>query len=121
LFNSIQSLFHSSHVRIHFENWRANACLQFIFLSLLRDLKKKDLDNDIPGSKESAETCSAAANSKEQAGMDIVFQAELERHLDRKEPPDQNMNKAHALIFSQCCNKTMQNRIEEHPDFETLI
>jgi hypothetical protein len=31
------------------------------------------------------------------------------------------MHKAYALIFSTYCNKTMQNRIEEHPDFESTI
>jgi hypothetical protein len=29
--------------------------------------------------------------------------------------------KAYALIFSTYCNKTMQNRVEEHPEFETAI
>jgi hypothetical protein len=29
--------------------------------------------------------------------------------------------KAYALIFSTYCNKTMQNPIEEHPEFETVI
>ena len=31
------------------------------------------------------------------------------------------MVKAYTLIFSSYCNKTMQNRIEEHPDFESKI
>ncbi len=31
------------------------------------------------------------------------------------------MTKAYALIFSTYCNKTMQNRVEEHPEFETTI
>ena len=31
------------------------------------------------------------------------------------------MTKAYALIFSNFCNKTMQNRVEEHPEFETTI
>jgi hypothetical protein len=31
------------------------------------------------------------------------------------------MTKAYVLIFSTYCNKTMQNWIEEHPDYETTI
>ena len=32
------------------------------------------------------------------------------------------MSKAYSLIFVvQYCNKTMQNRIEEHPEYDTLI
>jgi hypothetical protein len=53
--------------------------------------------------------------------MDILYQAELERCLDRKDTLEQNLTKAYALIFSTCCNKTMQNRIEEHLELETTI
>jgi hypothetical protein len=53
--------------------------------------------------------------------MGIGFQAELERYLDRADTLEQNMHKAYALIFSTYCNKTMQNRIEEHHDFESTI
>ena len=52
--------------------------------------------------------------------MDILYQAELERYLDRKESLEQNLTKADALIFSTYCNKTMQNQIEEHPKFESI-
>jgi hypothetical protein len=53
--------------------------------------------------------------------MDIMYQAELERYLERKDTLDQNLTKAYALIFSTYCNKTMQNRVEEHSEFETAI
>jgi flagellin-specific chaperone FliS len=56
-----------------------------------------------------------------QKGIDIIYQAELERYLDRKDTLEQNLTKAYALIFSNFCNKTMQNRIEEHSDYETMI
>jgi hypothetical protein len=63
----------------------------------------------------------AANKITQQAGMDIRFQAELKRYLDRVDTLEQNMHKAYALIFSTYWNKTMQNRIEEHPDFESTI
>jgi hypothetical protein len=86
----------------------------------LRDLKKKDLLSLMPTRWQSTGT-DPAANSNEQARMDIMYQAKLERYLEQKDTLEQNLTKAYALIFSTYCNKTMQNRIEEHPDYETTI
>jgi hypothetical protein len=63
----------------------------------------------------------ATAKLQAQAGKDILYQAELERYLERKDTLEQNLTKAYALIVSTYCNKTMQNRVEEHPKFETTI
>jgi hypothetical protein len=63
----------------------------------------------------------ATANLKAQAGMDIMYQATLKRYLKRKDTLEQNLKKAYALIFSTYCNKIMQNWVEEHPEFETII
>ena len=57
----------------------------------------------------------------EQGGLDIKYQEELRRFLDRKDNLRQGLTKAYALIFSTYCNRTMQSRIEEHPDFESKI
>ncbi len=60
-------------------------------------------------SRGTATTADAAEHLKQQAGMDILYQAELKRYLDRKDTLEQNLTKAYALIFSTYCNKTMQN------------
>jgi hypothetical protein len=86
----------------------------------LRDLLIKDLSSLEP-SRGQATATDAAAQANEQAGMDIRYQAKLERYLNRKYTLEQNLNKAYALIFSTYCNKMMQNRIEEHPDYESKI
>ena len=86
----------------------------------LRDLRKKDLNLLQPKRGASVEADSTE-QQQEQAGMDIMYQAELERYLDRKDTLETNLTKAYALIFSAYCNKTMQNRIEEHPDYENTI
>ena len=86
----------------------------------IRSLVKKDLTPFEPRRGTAVEP-DPTAHLQEQAGMDILYQAELERYLDRKDQLEQNMAKAYALIFSTYCNKTMQNRIEEHPEFETKI
>jgi hypothetical protein len=53
--------------------------------------------------------------------MDIMYQAKLERYLERKDTLEQNLTKAYALIVSQYCNKTICNRIEEHIGYENTI
>jgi hypothetical protein len=80
-----------------------------------------DLTHHVPR-RGAATAADATANLKQQAGMDILYQAELERCLDRKGTLEQNLAKAYALIFSTYCNKRkMQNRIEELPKFDTTI
>jgi hypothetical protein len=49
----------------------------------------------------------ATAYLKAQAGKDIMYQAELERYLERKDTLEQNLTKAYALIFSTYRNKTI--------------
>ena len=86
----------------------------------LRDLRKKDL-NLLQPKRGASVAVDSTEQQQEQAGMDIMYQAELERYLDRKDTLETNLTKAYALIFSAYCNKTMQNRIEEHPDYENTI
>jgi hypothetical protein len=86
----------------------------------LRELVEKDLSPLLP-TRGQATSAVPADRANEQAGMDILYQAELERCLDRKDTLEQNLTKAYALIFSTYCNKMMQNCIEEHPDYKTTI
>ncbi len=86
----------------------------------LRDLRKKDL-NLLQPKRGASVAVDSTEQQQEQAGMDIMYQAELERYLDRKDTLETNLTKAYALIFSAYCNKTVQNRIEEHPDYENTI
>jgi hypothetical protein len=81
----------------------------------IRDLKKKYLTHLRP-IRGVAAAADMAETLQQQNGMDIIYQAKLERYLDRKDILEQNLTKAYALIFSNFCNKTMQNSIEEHPD-----
>jgi adenosyl cobinamide kinase/adenosyl cobinamide phosphate guanylyltransferase len=88
----------------------------------LRDLAKKKESSSLIPERGQSSLADAANKITQQAGMDIRFQAELERrYLDRVDTLEQNMHKAYALIFSTYYNKTMQNRIEDHPDFESAI
>jgi hypothetical protein len=57
----------------------------------------------------------------EQEGYDILYKAEIDMYTKRKHELEDNMNKTYSLIYLQHCNKTIQDRIHAHPDFETKI
>jgi hypothetical protein len=42
-------------------------------------------------------------------------------YTKRKHKLEDNMSKTYSLIYLQHCNKTIQDRIHAHPDFETKI
>lgn len=85
----------------------------------LQDLVKKDLTACVP--KRGIATGADETKKMRQDGMDVMHQAEVERHLEKKETLEHNLNKAHAPICSNCCSKTMQNCIKEHPDFKSKM
>ena len=57
----------------------------------------------------------------EQDEFDMRYQAEIKQFLDRQSGREKNLMKAYALIFGTYCSKTIQSRVEEHPDFELTI
>jgi hypothetical protein len=46
---------------------------------------------------------------------------EIDIYTKRKHEFEDNMNKVYSLIFLQHCNKTIQDRITGHPEFENKI
>ncbi len=65
----------------------------------MRNLMVIDLTPDEP-SRGTATRADAEDNLKQQADMDILYQAEIKRYLYRKDTLEQNLMKAYALIFS---------------------
>ena len=57
----------------------------------------------------------------EQEGYDILYTAEVQNYMDRKNTLETNLGRAYALFLSTYCNGMMQHCIEEHPDFESTI
>jgi hypothetical protein len=57
----------------------------------------------------------------EQEQYDILYKAEINMYTKRKHKLEDSMNKMYSLIYLQHCNKTIQDRIHAHPDFETKI
>ena len=56
----------------------------------------------------------------EQEGFNMDYQMEMKRWFERAELYEQNKTKAYSTILGYC-SKTIQNRVEEHPDYETMI
>ena len=57
----------------------------------------------------------------EQEMMKLRHQEQYARHLDHIREYGDAMHWAFAMIKSQHCTKTMQTRVEEHPDYESKI
>ena len=85
----------------------------------LTEMKVKDFDDDEPVRRISV-LPDAESRKVEQDGFDIRYQAQLQGHLDAERKYIKNMTKTYAIIFDTFCNKTMRNRIEEHPEYANM-
>jgi hypothetical protein len=86
----------------------------------IRKMEKINMTTRIPLRKISAASV-ADDKATEQEGFIILYKGEIDRYMKRKHELDDNMNKTYSLIYLQHCNKTIQDRIHAHPDFETKI
>ena len=89
----------------------------------LRELQKKDLSGEMPVRQMSTfvEASEERVRKIEQEGYDVLYTAEVQNYMDRKNTLETNLRRVYVLILSTYCNGTMQHRIEEHPDFESKI
>jgi hypothetical protein len=85
----------------------------------LRKMEKIDMTKNMPTRKLSQET--GTDKIMEQEGFDMLYKAEIDIHTKRKHELEDNMNKTYSLIYLQHCNKTIQDRITGHPEFESKI
>ena len=86
----------------------------------LKKMEIVDLDAEAPVRAISLET-NEDKRKIEQDGYDILYQERTRRHLDREDNLRKGLFKTYGLIFSNYCTRGMQHRIEEHPEFKTLI
>ena len=89
----------------------------------LRELKKKDLSGVKPVRQMSTyvKVDEERVRKIEQEGYDVLYTAEVQNYMDRKNTLETNLGRAYALILSTYCNGMMQYRIEEHPEFDSKI
>ena len=86
----------------------------------IRDGKLIDLSSEEPTRKLS-EASTPEERAIDQDGLNIHYQEELRVYFDRKSLLRENQSKAFSLVLSSYCTKQMQQRIEEHPDYNTDI
>jgi hypothetical protein len=84
----------------------------------IQKMEMIDMTTKIPVRKISGAS-KADDKATEQEGYDILYNAEIDMYTKRKHELEDNMNKTYSLIYLQHCNKTRQDRIHAHPDFET--
>jgi hypothetical protein len=85
----------------------------------LRKMKKINMTKHMPTRKISQDT--GADKAMEQEGFNMLYKAEINIYTKRRHEFEDNMNKTYSLIFLQHCNKTIQDRILGHPEFEDKI
>jgi hypothetical protein len=87
----------------------------------MRKMEKMDMTTKIQIRRISRVSGGADEKATEQEGFDILYKAEIDMYTKRKHELEDNMNKTYSLIYLQHCNKTIQDRINAHPEFETKI
>jgi hypothetical protein len=86
----------------------------------IRKMERINMTLKIPLRRLSGAT-NADDRATEQEGYDILYKAEIDMYTKRKHELEDNMNKTYSLIYLQHCNKTIQDRVHAHPDFEPKI
>jgi hypothetical protein len=77
--------------------------------------------NNMPRRRISQETAGTKDKAVEQEGSNILYKARIDMYTKRKHELKDNMNKTYSLIFLQNCNKTIQDRIMAHLEFNCKI
>jgi hypothetical protein len=85
----------------------------------LRKMEKIDIKKHMRTRKISQET--GKDKVMEQEGYDMLYKAAIEIYTKRRHEFEDNINKTYSFIFLQHCNKTIQERLTGHPEFESKI
>jgi hypothetical protein len=86
----------------------------------IKDDKKYNMDSIKPNRKLSV-LPDKDEKRIEQDGFDIEYTQSICRHGNKCDEFEENLKKAYTVIRSEFCTTTMQQRIEEHPQFVSLI
>jgi hypothetical protein len=90
---------------------------------VLISLKKEevvDLSKEKPSLKIS-QAVDKEVNAREQIAFDIEYRFDIEEHHSRKKALEEGLLMAYALIKGDYCTETNQERIEDHPDYKSII
>lgn len=110
-----------STVKEHIENYIQKTYKEgfMIVATSLAEMKEPDLESDKPVLKQSTAT-DEDQKAFENKMNETMYQEEVKQFLETKKTVNREMTKAYALIFGNYCTTAMQQRIEQHPDFETF-
>ena len=86
----------------------------------INNLAKMDMKSKAPTREISTETDKEKAKV-DQDGLDIDYQDERQAWRERRDRFDSNWTRAFGLIYQNYCTKAMQQRIDQHPDFDSKI
>ena len=79
-----------------------------------------DIKAEEPTRDKSTET-DPVKKAEDQKGLDIKYEAELNKYMDRRDVLAANDSQMFAVIKSKFCTKVMIARLEEHPECATKI
>ena len=83
--------------------------------------KKQEMDfTALQPSLQASSATDAAVKALEEKQFEILYKAEVNAFVQRKEQYNANKGKAFALLFGQC-TKSMQNKLLTRPDYESTI
>ena len=87
----------------------------------IQKLQKKDLLPERPVLPEHVQGPSLYAAMRTNEANKFTFRAEMDDWIQRKRNLDERLYQAYSYIFMNHCDKTIQERIEQHPDFDAVI
>ena len=50
-----------------------------------------------------------------------MWNIKIENHVKREKKLEENVKKAYSVIFQEFCPSQMQNRIKEHPTYDSIL
>ena len=56
-----------------------------------------------------------------QKGLDIEYEAAMHMYIECRQLLQENETKAFSLILNSYCTKPMQNRVQDHPKYDSEI
>ena len=83
--------------------------------------QKIDISSSKPTRTISGATEETTRAIQQQDGFNIQYELEYKEWMERRNKLKEGMFKAYSLIQSEYCNKTMQARIEHHPEYDSKI
>ena len=78
----------------------------------IMDIKSEEPTRDISMNQD------ANIRSIEQDGFNIKYQEDLRRYYEKADALKEGLMKSYSLIYGSYCTKTMQARIQAHPEYE---